>query len=139
MSGDLALIVSETAREFGVEETEIMSARRQRGLIVPRHTAMYLSRQLTTFSLPMIGRHFGRDHTTIMHAAKAVERRFISDQDYHEKVTTLAGKLLPLVGRKDYLRFRIDEACEKFTREIQRRANENPAAVIAWLEKFGDD
>ena len=56
------------------------SARRARAVARPRQVAMYLSKQLTSRSLPEIGRKFGgRDHTTVMHAVSRIESLMNSD------------------------------------------------------------
>jgi len=63
-----------TAKEFGISLDEMMSKRRARAIARPRQIAMYLSKMLTTRSLPDIGRRFGgRDHTTVIHAVKRVD------------------------------------------------------------------
>ena len=62
------------AEHFNVRLTEMTSARRARAFARPRQVAMYLSKQLTSRSLPEIGRKFGgRDHTTVMHAVRRIE------------------------------------------------------------------
>lgn len=62
------------AKEFKITMDEILSKRRARAIARPRQVAMYLSKQLTTRSLPDIGRRFGgRDHTTVIHAVKRIE------------------------------------------------------------------
>ena len=62
------------AKEFGISLDEMMSKRRSRAIARPRQIAMYLSKMLTTRSLPDIGRRFGgRDHTTVIHAVKRVD------------------------------------------------------------------
>lgn len=68
--------ILETVAEFyNVEPLAIMSDRRTQNVVTPRHVAMYLCRQMTTQSLPQIGRFFkGRDHTTVMHACQKIER-----------------------------------------------------------------
>ena len=54
---------------FGISLQEMVSARRHKNLVSPRHLAIMLAAHLTSLSYPAIGRHFGnRDHTTIMHA-----------------------------------------------------------------------
>ena len=56
------------------------SPRRARAVARPRQIAMYLSKQLTSKSLPEIGRTFGgRDHTTVMHAVSRIEELSIED------------------------------------------------------------
>jgi chromosomal replication initiator protein len=62
------------AQHFNIRLADMHSARRARAVARPRQVAMYLSKQLTTRSLPEIGRKFGgRDHTTVMHAVKRIE------------------------------------------------------------------
>ena len=54
----------------------MVSSRRARAVVGPRHVAMYLAKQLTTRSLPEIGRKFGgRDHTTVMYGIRRIEER----------------------------------------------------------------
>ena len=60
----------------------------------PRQIAMYLAKQLTTRSLPEIGRKFGgRDHTTVMHAVKKVEELSAGDMSFNEDVDLLKRML----------------------------------------------
>ena len=70
------------------------SARRARAIARPRQVAMYLSKQLTSRSLPEIGRKFGgRDHTTVMHAVKKIEELRQSDVPFCEDVDLLRRML----------------------------------------------
>ena len=65
---------------FNISLSEMLSQRRSRPLARPRQIAMYLSKKMTTRSLPEIGRRFAnRDHTTVIHAVKTISR--LSDQD----------------------------------------------------------
>ena len=81
------------AEEYGVSAIDLESDRRARAIAHPRQAAMWLCRRLTGRSLPEIGRHFGgRDHTTVMHACRAVERR-LADPDESERLTRLADRL----------------------------------------------
>jgi chromosomal replication initiator protein len=67
-------IQKKVAQHFNIRLADMHSARRARAVARPRQVAMYLSKQLTTRSLPEIGRKFGgRDHTTVMHAVKRIE------------------------------------------------------------------
>lgn len=64
------------AEEFGIPVRAMQSARRGRSWSHPRQAAMYLACNLTAHSLPAIGGFFGgRDHTTVIHALKAVASR----------------------------------------------------------------
>ena len=67
-------IQKRVAEHFNIKLAEMTSARRARAVARPRQVAMYLAKQLTTRSLPEIGRKFGgRDHTTVMHAVRKIE------------------------------------------------------------------
>ena len=69
-------------------------ARRARSVARPRQVAMYLAKQLTTRSLPEIGRKFGgRDHTTVMHAVRKVEELRGHDTTFDEDVELLRRML----------------------------------------------
>jgi chromosomal replication initiator protein len=70
------------------------SARRARAVARPRQIAMYLSKQLTSRSLPEIGRKFGgRDHTTVMHAVRKVEELREVDAVFADDVDLLRRML----------------------------------------------
>ncbi len=67
-------IQKKVANHFNIRLADMSSARRARNVARPRQVAMYLAKQLTTRSLPEIGRKFGgRDHTTVMHAVRRIE------------------------------------------------------------------
>ena len=72
---DIAEVQNAVATRFGVKVADMKSKKRTKALVFPRQLAMYLSRDLTELSYPEIGRHFGgKDHTTIMHACKKIEK-----------------------------------------------------------------
>ena len=72
---DIAEVQNAVAARFGVKVADMKSKKRTKALVLPRQLAMYLSRDLTEMSYPEIGRHFGgKDHTTIMHACKKIEK-----------------------------------------------------------------
>jgi chromosomal replication initiator protein len=63
------------AGRFHIKVAEMKSKRRTKVLVYPRQIAMYLCRDITQQSYPEIARHFGgKDHTTIMHACKQIEK-----------------------------------------------------------------
>jgi len=87
-------IQKRVAEHFNIRMSDMASARRSRSVARPRQIAMYLSKQLTTRSLPDIGRRFGgRDHTTVMHAVKKVEELRESDTSFAEDVDILRRML----------------------------------------------
>ena len=70
------------------------SARRARAIARPRQVAMYLAKQLTSRSLPEIGRKFGnRDHTTVMHAVSRIAELMAADPAFAEDVELLRRML----------------------------------------------
>ena len=74
--------------------SDLLSARRSRTIARPRQIAMYLSKILTTRSLPEIGRKFGgRDHTTVIHAVKKIEDLRVGDVAIDEEVEVLRRSL----------------------------------------------
>lgn len=82
------------AEYFNVRIGDMLSARRSRLIARPRQIAMYLSKQLTTRSLPEIGRKFGgRDHTTVIHAVKKIEQLRGEDPALDEDVDLLRRML----------------------------------------------
>ena len=82
------------AEYFNVKMGDMLSARRARSVARPRQIAMYLSKQLTTRSLPEIGRKFGgRDHTTVIHAVRKIEQLREEDPALDEDVDLLRRML----------------------------------------------
>jgi chromosomal replication initiator protein len=82
------------AEHFQIRVSDMHSARRSRSVARPRQVAMYLSKQLTSRSLPEIGRKFGgRDHTTVMHAVKKIEELMGEDPTFGEDVELLRRML----------------------------------------------
>ena len=78
------------AEHFNIKMIEMTSSRRARVVARPRQVAMYLAKQLTSRSLPEIGRKFGgRDHTTVMHALKKIAELTLSDRALAEDVELL--------------------------------------------------
>ena len=82
------------AAYYKVPVRSMVSAQRSREFAHPRQTAMYLAAELTPKSLPDIGRRFGgRDHTTVIHAIKAVQRRMLEDAEIEADVKALRERL----------------------------------------------
>lgn len=63
------------ARHYGLRTTELVSSDRERLFAHPRQVAMYLARELSGHSLPVIGHWFHRHHTTVIHGIRSVELR----------------------------------------------------------------
>ena len=79
---------------FNVPRQELLSARRHKSVVYPRQIGMYLAKTLTTRSLPEIGRKFGgRDHTTVLHAVRKIEKMMSEDPKVRDMVETLRNML----------------------------------------------
>ena len=87
-------IQKRVAAHFNIRMSDMHSARRARSVARPRQVAMYLAKQLTSRSLPEIGRKFGgRDHTTVMHAVRKVDELRDHDSGFAEDVELLRRML----------------------------------------------
>jgi hypothetical protein len=86
---------------YRISQTELLSQRRTKDVVLPRQIAMYLARHLTIQSMPQIGRATGRkDHTTVLHAVRKIERLLASDIFVASVVLALEGKLAAQCGRE---------------------------------------
>ena len=89
------LIQTLVCRFFKISKNEMLSSRRSRYLVRPRQTAIYLTKILTPKSLPEIGREFSnRDHTTIIHSVKTIEKLKENDKDMAENIDKLKNQIL---------------------------------------------
>ena len=80
---------------FNIPLSEMLSQRRSRPLARPRQIAMFLSKKMTTRSLPEIGRRFSnRDHTTVIHAVKTITRLSEQDDEMKKNINQIKSLLL---------------------------------------------
>ena len=80
---------------FNISLSEMLSQRRSRPLARPRQIAMYLSKKMTTRSLPEIGRRFAnRDHTTVIHAVKTISRLSEQDDEMKKNINQIKSLLI---------------------------------------------
>jgi len=80
---------------FNISLSEMLSQRRSRPLARPRQIAMYLSKKMTTRSLPEIGRRFAnRDHTTVIHAVKTISRLSEQDDEMKKNINQIKSLLM---------------------------------------------
>jgi chromosomal replication initiator protein len=87
-------IQTRVSEHFRIRKAEMTSARRSREVARPRQVAMYLSKQLTPRSLPEIGRRFGgRDHTTVIHAVRQIEKLRAQDPELDSDIRLLTRQL----------------------------------------------
>ena len=89
------LIQTVVCKYFKISKNEMLSSRRSRYLVRPRQTAIYLTKILTSKSLPEIGREFSnRDHTTIIHSVKTIEKIKEKDLEMVENINKLKNQIL---------------------------------------------
>ncbi len=87
-------IQRKVSEHWNIRLTDMSSPRRARNVARPRQVAMYLAKQLTSRSLPEIGRKFGtRDHTTVMHAVQRVTELMTLDAGFADDVELLRRML----------------------------------------------
>ena len=89
------MIQSLVCKFFKISKNEMLSSRRSRYLVRPRQTAIYLTKILTSKSLPEIGREFSnRDHTTVIHSIKTIENLKKNDTELCANIDTLKNQIL---------------------------------------------
>jgi len=94
--GRITDAVARLARLGG--RSALLSMRRDQHTAFARQLAMYLCREVTHASFPVIGKFFGRDHSTVVHACKIVTARMAAQPQLADKVRRLAEELRPLAG-----------------------------------------
>jgi chromosomal replication initiator protein len=88
-------IQKNVASHFGIKVADIKSPKRLKALVLPRQIAMYLARQLTNCSYPEIGERFGgKDHSTIIHAIKKIEKQMDSDFQLRSTINNIKNILM---------------------------------------------
>jgi chromosomal replication initiator protein len=86
----LGAIQRAVADFFRVKVEDLKSKDRNQGIVLPRQVAMYLSRTMTTSSLPAIGEAFGgKDHTTVIHSCEKIKRRLAGDDGFRRQIESL--------------------------------------------------
>jgi chromosomal replication initiator protein len=82
------------AAHFSVKISDLKSPKRLKALVLPRQIAMYLARQMTSSSYPEIGERFGgKDHSTIIHAIKKIERNMEDDFNLRSTISNLRNSM----------------------------------------------
>ena len=94
-SVNIDIIQTVVCKFFKISKNEMLSSRRSRYLVRPRQTAIYLTKILTTKSLPEIGREFSnRDHTTIIHSVKTIEKLKENNTEMNDNINKLKNIIL---------------------------------------------
>jgi chromosomal replication initiator protein len=94
LSPTIEVIQDAVCAHFSITRADLLSRSRAERLAWPRHMAMYLARELTDHSLPVIGREFGgRDHSTVLNACRRAGERIVSDRAAYSAVEQLTADL----------------------------------------------
>jgi len=90
----MEMVQKSVAGYYKISLAELRNRSRTKNIVLPRQIAMYLARRLTNLSLPEIGNAFGgKDHTTVMHACKKIERELQQQVDIKDTVEQLSTSL----------------------------------------------
>lgn len=116
MRPTISEIVQATAMRFGVATHEIIGGNARKVYARPRQVAMYLARELTSYSTPQIGRAFDRDHTTVLYACKTVDRLALRESELADNLTSARAIAVRLADMRGY---RVREALRRPLTEIR--------------------
>ncbi len=87
-------IVERTAKHFQIPMEDILGAKRDKDIVVPRQIAMYILRSELHLSFPKIAHELGRkDHTTAMHSVDKIEKEFRLDSNIRSAITEIKERL----------------------------------------------
>lgn len=91
---EVDVIQKVVAEHFKLRVCDLRSKKRKKTITQPRQIAMYLARSFTSSSYPELGIHFGgKDHTTILHAVKTIEKKKDADPDLKAHIATISQQL----------------------------------------------
>ncbi len=93
----ISLIQEQVSLFFNLKLSDMVSSRRSINIARPRQVAMYISKTITSFSYPEIGKAFGgKDHTTVIHAVKKIEALSIVDLKLKKQISDLKKSILTI-------------------------------------------
>ncbi|MBU1741508.1 MAG: chromosomal replication initiator protein DnaA, partial [Proteobacteria bacterium] len=90
---DVETVKRVVCRTFRLTESELVSKSRYKRIVVPRNLAMYFTRRYTEMSFAAIGEAFGREHATVMHSVRRIERQLREDQRFAHQARYLQEKI----------------------------------------------
>ncbi|MBN1638459.1 MAG: chromosomal replication initiator protein DnaA, partial [Ignavibacteriales bacterium] len=96
----IPLIQQCTASYFNLKPSMLLSKKRSKNIVNARHIAMYLSRELTDYSLPAIGDSFGgKDHTTVIHSYNKIKEQLTTDKKLMYHLDRIKNKIQNDTGK----------------------------------------
>ena len=92
--GDYRDIMEAVARHYGLSADDLVGDKRHPQLVLARQIAMYACRRHLGLSYPELGRAFGgRDHSTVIHAVKKIEKILVNDKNVRHLVASVAERV----------------------------------------------
>ena len=120
------LIQKRVSEHFDLREQDLKIRSNTRAIAFPRQVAMYIVKQLTTASLPEIGRQFGgKHHTTVLHSINKIEELRRSDKDLNRTITTFYGS-----ERAKEIRSSLDPQCLSGFRKNEKFEIEHSDVIL---------
>jgi chromosomal replication initiation ATPase DnaA len=89
----IAQVIEGVRYEFHVVPAQLRSRSRTQHLSFARHVGMYLARKITGAPFEIIGRHFGRDHSTAVYAFNLIERRITTDAAFKRSIEKIEARI----------------------------------------------
>lgn len=89
---DIQAVAVVSAAEFSVPLDDVVGSSRARKYVIPRHVAMYLARK-EGHRLEAIGKYFGRDHSSVIHAVQNVVNLMDTEDDFRERIEGIGGRM----------------------------------------------
>lgn len=129
----IADIQRSVAAHFGLTVGMLTGPRRARAIARPRQMAMYLASVKTNKSLPQIGRAFRRDHTTVMHGIRVIERLRASDAGFAAELAAISLECGNSICEES-IAIDLEGIVEEISHLIRRHLQRNPASLIALLK-----
>ncbi len=88
-------IIKLISKEFNIKPSEIISKSRNQNIVAARRTSIYLAREFTKESTPIIAKYFGlKDHSAVSHAIKSFNKKLKDDNDFRIKIEELKNKII---------------------------------------------
>lgn len=90
------IVVDLVARAFRVSRFDIIAHRRYRSIVLPRQVCFWLLKNVSLASLPDVGRQMKRDHSTVLHGIRKIERMRLNDLEFRDRTDALLAELKPI-------------------------------------------
>lgn len=136
-------IIHRTAVYYGIDPAMITSERRARAMARPRQAAMWLcSRLLPHLSLPVLGRAFGRDHTTVLHGIRRINALRGHDVMVLDATDTLLAAIAAEVAQPDEMSRAATAGqgvLDIFTLALNAMVRRDPAGTLVLFRRWLDD